>query len=249
MVENRRRKFAGKRRDHADPDNRDHRMIAKWLLQNLIWVVALGVLLFVPAGTLHWPAAWVFLVTSAVIGIGFGWWLAKTDPALFAERMRLMMQKDQPAADKKFMLVFGVTALIWFLAIGFDKRMHASDIPVGLQALGLVMLLLTTGFIMWVMRENSFAAPVVKVQTERGHRVVSTGPYAWVRHPMYSGTILFFVGVPLLLGSWWGVALSPLFVILFAVRSGIEERALIAGLPGYADYTRRVRYRLVPGLW
>jgi protein-S-isoprenylcysteine O-methyltransferase Ste14 len=249
MVENRRRKFAGKRRDHADPDNRDHRMIAKWLLQNLIWVVALGVLLFVPAGTLHWPAAWVFLVTSAVIGIGFGWWLAKTDPALFAERMRLMMQKDQPAADKKFMLVFGVTALIWFLAIGFDKRMHASDIPVGLQALGLAMLLLTTGFIMWVMRENSFAAPVVKVQTERGHRVVSTGPYAWVRHPMYSGTILFFVGVPLLLGSWWGVALSPLFVILFAVRSGIEERALIAGLPGYADYTRRVRYRLVPGLW
>jgi protein-S-isoprenylcysteine O-methyltransferase Ste14 len=249
MVENRRRKFAGKRRDHADPDNRDHRMIAKWLLQNLIWVVALGVLLFVPAGTLHWPAAWVFLVTSAVIGIGFGWWLAKTDPALFAERMRLMMQKDQPAADKKFMLVFGVTALIWFLAIGFDKRMHASDIPVGLQALGLAMLLLTTGFIMWVMRENSFAAPVVKVQTERGHRVVSTGPYAWVRHPMYSGTILFFVGVPLLLGSWWGVALSPLFVILFAIRSGIEERALIAGLPGYADYTRRVRYRLVPGLW
>jgi protein-S-isoprenylcysteine O-methyltransferase Ste14 len=224
-------------------------MIAKWLLQNLIWVVALGALLFVTSGTLHWPAAWVFLATSAVIGIGFGWWLAKTDPALLAERMRPMMQKDQPAADKKFMLVFGVIALIWFLAIGFDRRMHASDIPVALQALGLGMLLLTTGFIMWVMRANSFAAPVVKVQTERGHRVVSTGPYAWVRHPMYSGTILFFVGVPLLLGSWWGVALSPLFVILFAVRSGIEERALIAGLPGYADYTRRVRYRLVPGLW
>jgi protein-S-isoprenylcysteine O-methyltransferase Ste14 len=224
-------------------------MIAKWLLQNLIWVIALGVLLFVTAGTLDWPSAWVFLGTSAAIGIGFGWWLAKTDPALLAERMRPMMQKDQPAADKKFMLVFGVTALIWFLAIGFDKRMHASDIPVALQALGLAMLLLTTGFIMWVMRENSFAAPVVKVQTERGHRVVSTGPYAWVRHPMYSGTILFFVGVPLLLGSWWGVALSPLFVILFAIRSGIEERALVAGLPGYADYTRRVRYRLVPGLW
>jgi protein-S-isoprenylcysteine O-methyltransferase Ste14 len=224
-------------------------MIAKWLLQNLIWVIALGVLLFVTAGTLDWPSAWVFLGTSAAIGIGFGWWLAKTDPALLAERMRPMMQKDQPAADKKFMLVFGVTALIWFLAIGFDKRLHASDIPVALQALGLAMLLLTTGFIMWVMRENSFAAPVVKVQTERGHRVVSTGPYAWVRHPMYSGTILFFVGVPLLLGSWWGVALSPLFVILFAIRSGIEERALVAGLPGYADYTRRVRYRLVPGLW
>ena len=127
--------------------------------------------------------------------------------------------------------------------------MHASGIPVALQALGLAMLLFSTGFIMWVMRENSFAAPVVKLQTERGHRVVSTGPYAFVRHPMYSGTVLFFVGAPLLLGSWWGVAMSPLFVVLFAVRAGIEERALIAGLPGYADYTTRVRYRLLPGLW
>jgi protein-S-isoprenylcysteine O-methyltransferase Ste14 len=146
------------------------------------------------------------------------------------------------------MLVFGFAALIWLLAIGFDKRVHASDMPIALQALGWAMLLLATGFIMWVMRENSFAAPVVKLQTERGHRVVSTGPYAWVRHPMYTGTILFFVGTALLLGSWWGVAMSPLFVVLFAIRVRIEERALIAGLPGYADYTARVRYRLVPGI-
>jgi protein-S-isoprenylcysteine O-methyltransferase Ste14 len=160
-----------------------------------------------------------------------------------------MMQHDQPAADKKFMLVFGTTALVWFIAIGLDKRFHGSDIPVALQALGFVMLLLSTGVIMWVMRENSFAAPVIKLQTERGHHVVSTGPYAWVRHPMYSGTVLFFIGMPLLLGSWWGVAMAPLFFVLFAVRSGIEERTLIAGLPGYADYAARVRYRLLPGLW
>jgi protein-S-isoprenylcysteine O-methyltransferase Ste14 len=224
-------------------------MIAKLLLQNLIWIVVMGALLFVPAGTPHWPAAWVFLGTIAILGMSGGLWLAKTDPALLAERMRPMMQKDQPAADKKFMLVFGFVVLIWFLAIGLDKRMHASDVPVALQALGLAMLVFSSGFIMWVMRENSFAAPVVKLQTERGHRVVSTGPYAWVRHPMYSGAILFFVGVPLLLGSWWGVAMSPLFIVLFAIRAGIEERALIAGLPGYADYTARVRYRLVPGLW
>jgi protein-S-isoprenylcysteine O-methyltransferase Ste14 len=224
-------------------------MIAKLLLQNLIWVVVMGALLCVPAGALHWPAAWVFLGTIAVLGIGCGLWLAKTDPALLAERMRPIMQSDQPAADKKFMLVFGLVTLIWFLAIGLDKRTHASEVPLPLQALGWAMLILSTGFIMWVMRENSFAAPVVKLQREHGHRVVSTGPYAWVRHPMYSGSLLFFVGAPLLLGSWWGVALSPLFAILFAVRAGIEERALIVGLPGYADYTTRVRYRLVPRLW
>jgi protein-S-isoprenylcysteine O-methyltransferase Ste14 len=117
------------------------------------------------------------------------------------------------------------------------------------QALGLALLLASTGFILWVMRENSFAAPVVKVQAERGHRVIDTGPYAWVRHPMYSGTLLFFVGTPLMLGSWWGVAMAPLFFVLFAIRAGIEERTLLAGLSGYADYVARVRYRLVPGIW
>jgi protein-S-isoprenylcysteine O-methyltransferase Ste14 len=224
-------------------------LMAKLLLQNLIWIVAMGALLLVPAGTLHWPAAWIFLGTIGVFGVAGGLWLAKTDPALLAERMRPMMQNDQPAADKKFMLAFGVAALIWFVAIGLDRRYHASGMPVALQALGWAMLLLSTGFIMWVMRENSFAAPVVKLQTERGHRVVSSGPYAFVRHPMYSGAILFFVGAALLLGSWWGVVLSPLFAMLFGIRSGIEERALLAGLPGYADYAARVRYRLVPGLW
>jgi protein-S-isoprenylcysteine O-methyltransferase Ste14 len=219
------------------------------LLQNLIWIVAMGALLFVPAGTLHWTAAWVFLGTVGVLGPAGGLWLAKTDPALLAERMRPMMQDDQPAADKKFMLAFGAVALIWFIAIGLDRRMHPSEVPVALQALGWMMLLLASGFILWVMRENSFAAPVIKLQAGRGHRVVSTGPYAWVRHPMYSGTVLFFIGVPLLLGSWWGVALSPLFIMLFAVRAGIEERTLLAGLPGYADYAARVRYRLLPGVW
>jgi protein-S-isoprenylcysteine O-methyltransferase Ste14 len=224
-------------------------MIAKLLLQNLIWIVAMGALLFVAAGTLHWPAAWVFLAAMAILGVSGGLWLARTDPALLAERMRPMMQDDQPAADKKFMLVFGAVALIWFIAIGLDRRLHASAIPEALQALGLIILVLSSGFIMWVMRANSFAAPVIKLQTERGHRVISIGPYAWVRHPMYSGTVLFFVGTPLLLGSWWGVALSPSFIVLFAVRSGIEERALLAGLSGYTDYAARVRYRLLPGVW
>jgi protein-S-isoprenylcysteine O-methyltransferase Ste14 len=224
-------------------------MIAKLLLQNTFFVVAMGALLFASAGTLHWPGAWALLATSAVLGPACGLWLAKTDPALLAERMRLTAREEQPAADKKFMLVFAATALIWLVAMGLDRRLHASDMPLALQVLGLAMYLASIGFIMWVFRENSFAAPVIKVQTARGHHVISTGPYAFVRHPMYSGVMLFFFGVPLLVGSWWGVALAPLFAILFAVRAGIEERALIAGLPGYADYAARVRYRLLPGIW
>jgi protein-S-isoprenylcysteine O-methyltransferase Ste14 len=224
-------------------------MIAKLLLQNLIWFGGMGALLFVTAGTLHWPAAWVFLSTMILLGVAGGLWLASTDPALLAERMRMTMQPDQPAADKMFMLAFGVVALTWLVAIGLDRRLHGSGFALALQALGLAMLLLSTGFIMWVMHENSFAAPVVKVQSERGHRVIDSGPYAWVRHPMYSGSLLFLVGTSLLLGSWWGVAMTPLFAVLFGIRTGIEERALTAGLPGYGDYTSRVRYRLLPGVW
>ncbi|CAN7336664.1 isoprenylcysteine carboxylmethyltransferase family protein [Bradyrhizobium sp. LjRoot220] len=224
-------------------------MIAKLLLQNTFFIVAMGVLLFASAGALDWPGAWVLLATSAVLGPACGLWLAKHDPALLAERLRLTAREEQPASDKKFMLVFAATALIWIVAMGLDRRMEASHVPLALQVLGFAMFLLSTGVSMWVFRENSFAAPVIKVQTARDHHVISTGPYAFVRHPMYSGVMLFFFGVPLLVGSWWGVALAPVFAVLFAIRAGIEERALIAGLPGYADYAARVRYRLLPGIW
>ncbi|QIO32931.1 methyltransferase family protein [Bradyrhizobium sp. 1(2017)] len=224
-------------------------MIARLLLQNTIFVVGMGALLFASAGTLHWPSAWVLLATSALLGPLCGWWLYRIDPALLAERLRPVLQKDQPAADKMFMAVFVVAMLAWLVAMGIDRRIRSSEMPVALQVLGLVLFLASTLFTMWVFRENSFAAPVVKLQAERAQRVISTGPYAHVRHPMYSGMVLFFTGMPLLLGSWWGLAMAPLFAALFAVRIGIEERMLREGLPGYSDYAARVRYRLVPGVW
>ncbi|WP_426408045.1 methyltransferase family protein [Bradyrhizobium ganzhouense] len=224
-------------------------MIARLLLQNTIFVVAMGGLLFASAGTLHWPSAWLFLVTSALLGPLCGWWLYRLDPALLAERLRPVIQREQPPADKAFIIAFIVAILAWLIAIGLDRRSHASNVPLALQALGFLLYLACTLFTMWVFRENSFAAPVVKLQTERAQRVISSGPYAHVRHPMYSGMILFFAGVPLLLGAWWGLAMAPVLLVLLAVRIRIEERTLRAGLPGYSDYAARVRYRLLPGVW
>jgi protein-S-isoprenylcysteine O-methyltransferase Ste14 len=224
-------------------------MIAKSLFQSVAWIAALGALLFVPAGTLHWPAAWVFVGVMLLIGLGCSSWLAKYNPELLAERLRPPIQASQPAADKKIVLALGVTFLIWFVVMGLDERLYPSRMPLGLQILGLALLVGSTILIMRVFRENSFAAAVVKVQSERGHHVVSTGPYALVRHPMYSSALLFFLGSALLLGSWWGTAMSPVFAILFGIRTGIEENALTTGLPGYAEYAARVRYRLVPGVW
>ncbi|PDT91117.1 isoprenylcysteine carboxyl methyltransferase [Bradyrhizobium sp. Y36] len=224
-------------------------MIARLLLQNTITIAAMGALLFASAGTLRWPSAWVFLATCILLGPLCGWWLYRIDPALLAERLRPLLQKEQPAADKVFMSVFVVAMLAWLVLIGVDRRMQSSDMPIALQVVGFALFLLSTLFTLWVFRENSFAAPVVKLQAERAQRVISTGPYAHVRHPMYSGMVLFFTGVPLLLGSWWGLVTVPVLVLLFAIRIGIEERTLREGLPGYADYAARVRYRLVPGVW
>ena len=118
-----------------------------------------------------------------------------------------------------------------------------------LRRVGLALLVLSSASIAWVFRENSFAAAVVRLQSERGHHVISSGPYAFVRHPMYSGAVLFMLGIALLLGSWWGAAMTPVFAILLGIRTRIEEKTLVAGLPDYANYMARVRYRLVPGLW
>jgi protein-S-isoprenylcysteine O-methyltransferase Ste14 len=105
-------------------------------------------------------------------------------------------------------------------------------------------------FIVWLtFRENSFAAPVIKIQKERGQRVISTGPYRIVRHPMYAGGLLYMIGMPLLLGSWLGLLVLPPIFSALSVRIFIEEAALRKGLPGYGDYAARVRYRLIPGLW
>lgn len=224
-------------------------MIAKWLFQTFAWIAAFAVMLFVPAGTLHWPGAWAYLGFMLASGLFFGGWLARRSPALLAERMRSPIQPSQPAADKKLLLVFFLVILVWFTAMGFDERFHPGRMPVEWQALGMALLIASSAFIMWVFLENSFAAAIVKVQSERGHHVVSTGPYAFVRHPMYSAAVLFMVGTALLLGSWWGTAISPVFAVLLGVRIRIEENTLVTGLSGYADYAARVRYRLVPGLW
>ena len=224
-------------------------MIAKWLLQTFAWILAFAVLLFVPAGTLRWGGAWAFLAFMVATGLACGSWLARNNPGLLAERMRSPVQRDQPAADKMFLAVFLVVNVTWLVVMGLDERFHPTRMPVAWQVFGLVLLIASSAFIMWVFIENAFAAAVVKVQPERGHHVVSSGPYAFVRHPMYSAAVLFMIGIALLLGSWWGTAISPIFAVLFAIRIRIEEQTLRTGLSGYADYAARVRYRLLPGVW
>jgi protein-S-isoprenylcysteine O-methyltransferase Ste14 len=209
----------------------------------------MGALLFVPAGTFAWPGAWVFLAQMWVLSIPLGLWLLHHDPALLKERTGSFVQRDQPPVDKLIVVSLIGLYILWFVGMGLDQRFAWSSVPVWLQALGAIGVFLSVYLGYLTFRANSFASPVVKIQTERAHSVVTTGPYAYVRHPMYAGALFHFIGLPLLLGSWWGLLFVPLFTALFAIRIGIEERTLRTALKGYDDYAARVRYRIIPLVW
>jgi protein-S-isoprenylcysteine O-methyltransferase Ste14 len=225
-------------------------MVTKLIVHTFLWLGAMGAVLFLAAGTLEWPAAWVFLVEMAGLSLLTGVWLARRDPGLVNERLRPLLQKDQPSADKIVLsLILLLIAALFVFAPLDAVRFRWSSVPLWVQALGALSIFVSVVVGYWTMRENSFAAPVVKIQKDRGQTVISTGPYSYVRHPMYVSALFFLVGVPLLLGSWWGLLFAPVFAALLAVRIGIEEKALRQGLEGYDAYAARVRYRLIPLVW
>ncbi|TIW55854.1 MAG: isoprenylcysteine carboxylmethyltransferase family protein [Mesorhizobium sp.] len=224
-------------------------MISRLVVQTFVWFGVMGALMFVSAGTLHWWGAWVYIVVMVGLSLTMGVALARRDPGLMNERLRPPIQKTQTAADKIVLSILLIGIFAWLALMGLDFRFGWSAAPVWVQAIGMLVLLVGIWICYLTMLENSFAAPVVKIQDERGQKVITTGPYGYVRHPMYAGAILYFAGTALVLGSWWGLALVPVFIVLLAIRTFIEERTLRTGLRGYDNYAARVRYKLVPMVW
>jgi protein-S-isoprenylcysteine O-methyltransferase Ste14 len=184
------------------------------------------------------------------IGAAAGLWFARHDPGLLRERLASPFQAGQPAWDKVILSLFFALYLASCVVMGLDAaRWRTSNMPLWAEVTGGVGILASYAIIWRVLAENSFAAPVVKIQMERGQRIVTTGPYAIVRHPMYGGAIFFLLGTPLLLGSFYGLAFVPPLVILLAIRAILEERALADRFPEYAPYSQRTKYRFAPGVW
>jgi protein-S-isoprenylcysteine O-methyltransferase Ste14 len=219
----------------------------------LIWVAVSFLLmaasLFLPAGTLAWPAGWIFLILLhgwLLVGIGL---LLKHNPGLLEERLSVT-QPNQKTWDKIFILLYQLLLLAWLVLMPLDAvKYHRSQIPVVLQVVGGMLLIASFIVISLTFRENAFLSPTVRVQHERGQMVISTGPYRYVRHPMYAGGLLLFLGTPLLLGSWYGLLLVVLLIFVVAVRAVLEERVLSDELPGYSAYMKQVKYRLIPYVW
>jgi protein-S-isoprenylcysteine O-methyltransferase Ste14 len=219
------------------------------VLQTLASLVVAAILIFLPAGTLAWPQAWVLLALFFGSGQAIGFWLVRKDPALLAERMKPPLSAEQKPRDRAVMGVLLIAFLLWFVAMGLDHRFGWSHTPLWAQAGGVVLILATFWGWVRVLATNSFASTNITLQTGRGQSVITTGPYAVVRHPMYADALLFMIGAPLLLGSLWGLLGLVLFVPLLAARALGEETMLMTGLDGYPGYAQKVRFRLVPGVW
>lgn len=208
------------------------------------FLVVIGAILFLPAGTFDYWQAWVYI---AVVFIPFTCavvYLTMTDPALIERRMRTREREQQ---QKWVVLLTATWFILVFLLPGFDRRFGWSHVPAGLVLAADALVFIGYVLIFFVLRENTFASRVVDV--EQGQKVISSGPYAIVRHPMYLGTLVMFLCTPLALGSYWAlVSALPLIPILGA-RIVDEERVLGAELPGYPEYMEKVRYRLVPRVW
>ncbi|UCH63393.1 MAG: isoprenylcysteine carboxylmethyltransferase family protein [Fidelibacterota bacterium] len=239
--------------DNSPPPEENHtpvptRTIVRWLVRETLGVILVGVVLFLAAGTTDWPMGW------ALVGVYLVWICANAmvliprNPQLIAERIG--HRKGAKTWDAAIMSVVGIATLGRLVVAGLDMRYGwTGEITFSIQVIALVVAVLGYAFGVWALAVNAFFSQIVRIQEERGHAVVTDGPYRFVRHPGYVGIILFELAVPVMLGSLWALSAGGLVVVLIVVRTALEDRTLKGELDGYPEYARQVRYRLVPLVW
>jgi protein-S-isoprenylcysteine O-methyltransferase Ste14 len=223
--------------------------VLAWIIQILVATITAGVLLFLSAGRLDWLGGWAFFGLNLFTQLLSAWILIPRQPDLLAERS--MVGKGTRTWDRYLapaIMVVGTLGVI--VTAGLDARFGWSrSISPALWWVALCVAFASQLFVLWAMASNRFFATTVRIQQERGHQVIATGPYRYVRHPGYAGSILYTLAIPIVLGSWWTFIPAALTVVLLVLRTGLEDRTLQADLPDYQNYSKRTSYRLFPGLW
>ena len=209
----------------------------------LVFIV-LGLILFLPAWTFNYWQAWVYMLILVVPMLFIIRYLYKNDPELLERRMRM---RERQKTQKLIQAAGWPLFLMAFIIPGFDYRLHWSNMPLTFIIISEVLVLLSYTFVGLVFKTNSYASRIVEV--EKGQKVITTGPYAIVRHPMYLGVLFFYVFSPLALGSYWATIPALLIIPILCIRIIGEEKELLENLEGYKEYAIVTRYRLVPGIW
>ena len=222
--------------------------VVKWILVNLIFLLALGISLFIAAGRLDWRLGWIFLGVVTVGQTATTLILLSINPALLGERA--WMQKGSKPWDKLIVSLGDAGWLLTGIIAGLDARFSWSPhLGVGFSVAGFILIVVGYTVFLWAMASNRFFSSFVRIQADRGHIVETGGPYRYVRHPGYVGALLTYLASPLALASLWTFIPSALMLVLSIFRTVLEDRTLQAELRGYAEYAQRVRYRLLPGVW
>ena len=220
------------------------------IMLTAIFTVLLPLLPMLVSGHWGWWEAWVY---AAIYILGFAasrLLAARRHPDLLAERARFMQAQDAKAWDKVLVLLLALGGAVALIVAGLD-HLHkwTPPFPLATKLVALVVILLGSLLGSWALIENRFFSGTVRIQTERGHRVVSSGPYRFIRHPGYAGSLLYYLATPVLLDSVWTFIPVLQLMGVLIVRTALEDQTLQAELAGYADYTQRTRYRLIPGIW
>lgn len=213
----------------------------------IIGLIVFGILIFVPAGTIAYWQGWAFIAVFSVSTNIIGVYLALNDPVLLERRKKVGPAAETRPAQKIIIALSFAIFVVLLIVSALDYRFGRSQVPFWVSVLGNALVALGLMIDLRVFRANSYGGSTVEKM--EGQKVITTGPYALVRHPMYVGVVIMALGVPLALGSWWGLILVLASVALLVLRILDEERMLRDQLEGYEAYARDVRYRLVPGLW
>jgi protein-S-isoprenylcysteine O-methyltransferase Ste14 len=225
-------------------------MLRRLIIQSLISFAVQGAILFIAGDDWLWPQGWAFLGEVAAWSIAISWWLYRSDPELLKARMTSPFKAGQRSFDRVLIIAFSVLYLAWLALMGLDAhRFLWTAVPLWGQIVGALLLGIGMMLVWETFRANTFAAPQVRVQAERDQTVIDSGPYHYIRHPMYAGALLYLIGAPLIMGSLWGLAGTAVLAAGLALRILGEEKVLRAGLPGYDTYAKATPWRIIPGVW
>jgi protein-S-isoprenylcysteine O-methyltransferase Ste14 len=225
-------------------------VIPRVVVQMLLFIIIIPFLPLLISWQWDWWQAWVYALI-AIFGFAISRALAaRRHPDLLAERARFLQHDDAKSWDKLLSPLVGLGGGLVPLVAGFDARFDLSPtFPLAVEFLALAVFLAGYMLASYALMTNRFFSGMVRIQTERGHRVVSSGPYRWMRHPGYSGALLSYLATPFFLDSVWALLPAVLLAVVLVIRTRLEDRTLQDELEGYCEYTRRVPYRLVPGIW